>query len=181
MKNLKTFKDLNEGDWWDNDPSAPWNQDDREPQESMEIEYKKHEQLFELVTEAAWMGILKGKSPVEGYWVINLEDVPQEYQLVYDWGDEEDREYMNTEDTIVNYATDLYKDPAEVKTPEAWEDGDALLAPLSNASVVDYVMDDIETALAPGYRDTLSRSSYNEEAKGGMRHALHLLGKLKFD
>ena len=181
MRNLKTFKDLNEGDWWDNDPSAPWNQDDREPEEYMEVEYKKDQQLFEYVVEAAWMGIIKGKGSIGGYWVINLEEVPEEYQLVSDWGEDAEKEYSITEDTVVNYATDLYKDPAEVKTPEAWEDGESLLAPLSNASIVDYVVDDIETALAPSYRDTYVGSRYKEEDKSSMRRALHMLSKLKFD
>jgi hypothetical protein len=34
MKHVKLY----EGDWWDNDPNAPWNQDDIEPREDREID-----------------------------------------------------------------------------------------------------------------------------------------------
>jgi hypothetical protein len=180
LKNLKTFKDLNEGDWWDNDPNAPWNQDDQEPEEYMEIEYKPEQQLFDLVAHAGWLGILKGKSPVEGYWVINLDEVPDEYQLVFDWGEDAEKEYNVTEDSIVNYATDLYKDSAQVNTPEGWEDGESLLAPLADQAIVDDVIDSIESSLAPGYQERY-RAGYSAEQKSEMRRALHVLSKLKFD
>jgi hypothetical protein len=180
MKNLKTFKDLNEGDWWDNDPNAPWNQDDQEPEEYMEIEYKPEQQLFDLVAHAGWLGILKGKSPVEGYWVINLDEVPDEYQLVFDWGEDAEKEYNVTDDTIVNYATDLYKDDTEPKDTESWEDGGTLLAPLADQTIVDDVIDSIESSLAPGYQERY-RAGYSAEQKSEMRRALHVLSKLKFD
>lgn len=180
---LRIYNDLYEGDWWDNDPSAPWNQDDREPDESMEIEYKPEQQLFELVREAAgWLGILKGKGPeVKGYWVVNLDEIPEEYKLRLDYGDDAEVEFEVTDDTIANYATDLYKEAKpEERTSQAWLDDGTLIAPLDTQEVIDDVIDKIEYALAPGYRD---RGEYwrpaARETKANMKAAIFFLERLK--
>lgn len=177
-KALKAYRDLYEGDWWDNDPSAPWNQDDREPDESMEIDYPASKQLFDVLHQAGWIGILKGKGPVKGYWVVNLEDVPEEYQLRLEY-DEDTVEYEVTSDSVANYATDLYENPEESKSSEDFEDGATLIAPLDTQAAIDTAVSDLETALAPGYREKSPYGFRDDKGrKDALRRAIYFLERL---
>ena len=178
MKHLKTY----EGDYWDNDPSAPWNQDYREPDEDREIEHKESEQKFECVSlpEGASVAILEAKPGVEpaGLWVLNIEDIDDDYKLRLSYGEDADDEYELDDVAVVNYATDIYNDPQDSMSAEDWLDGSSLLTPLSSPEVRDEAIDYLEHSLKPGYGRT---TSSDKNKRDSIRMAIHMLDGIKFD
>lgn len=127
MKNLKTFK-VNEGDWWDNDPNAPWNAPD-DPEPEARIEYSENERLFKLLTIASDSALLKKKAD-GSIWILDTTDVEYDeycadYLYFYDvdedtkerYGDMEDEEYGSL-------STDLFKENKWAEGKEAWENRD---------------------------------------------------------
>lgn len=175
-KALKAYRDLFEGDWWDNDPNAPWNREDREPEESMGIQYSPDQQAFKVLHHVDWLAVLeaKGSTTPKGYWVVALDDLgdKDEYKLRLDYGD--DVEYEVTSDSVANYATDLYHDQTQTKTSADFVDGETFLAPLDSTEIVDDVIDSLENSLAPGY-STFNPSSANRAKKEQIRKAIFFL------
>lgn len=134
-KALKIYKELYEGDWFDNLSYHPANQPDA-PEPTRDIEYTPAQQKFETM---AFLGdgkvgftLLHGKDAVGGgAWVLNTDDVPEDYQLITNYGDDEDKKTEIDEDTCINYATDLWDArDREVENVgegmEGWEDGKLL-------------------------------------------------------
>lgn len=178
MKHLQVY----EGDWWDNDPNAPWNQDDREPDVDRDIDHKDADLKFECVSlpEEAAVAILKAKPGVEpaGLWVLNIEDIDDDYKRRLIWGEDVDDEYEIDEVAVVNYATDIYNDPADSMSAEDWLDGASLLTPLSSPEVRDEAIDYLEHSLKPGY-GRIATSDKNR--RDSIRMAIHMLDGIKFE
>ena len=131
MKNLKPYSALKEGDWWDSDPSAPWNAPD-DPEPSAEVEYTSAQQEF--VTEVGvpdWFAILKKKSD-SSLWVLDTRDLLDtggeydDYIFYVEYDDERERSEDMSEESYVNIATDLYKEGkySEETDITAIEDGE---------------------------------------------------------
>jgi len=167
-KALKIYKELYEGDWFDNLSHHPANQPDA-PEPKRDIEYTPAQQKFETM---AFLGdgkvgftLLHGKDSVgSGAWVLNTDDVPEDYQLVtvYD-GDDENKETEIDEDTCINYATDLWdardKDSENVgEGMEGWED-DKLLCKIDAELAEDLIgtMEFVMRRSTPGPGSTLKR------------------------
>jgi hypothetical protein len=178
MKHVKLY----EGDWWDNDPNAPWNQEDIEPREDREIDHKDSDLKFECVAlpQGAAVAILEAKPGVEpaGLWVINIEEVGDEYKLELRYGEDDDPEYELDEVAVVNYATDIYNDPQDSMSAEDWLDGASWLTPLSSPEVRDEAISILEYSLKPGYGRTTSPDKNKSDS---IRMAIHMLEKIKFD
>jgi hypothetical protein len=125
MKNLKPFK-VNEGDWWDNDPSAPWNQPDP-PEPEARIEYSENERLFKLLTIASDSALLKKKAD-GSIWILDITDVEYDegctdYLYFYDVDEDTKERYEGMEDEEYgSLATDLFKENKWTEGKEAWED-----------------------------------------------------------
>lgn len=179
MKHLQVY----EGDWWDNDPNAPWNQDDREPDEYREIDQKESDLKFECVSlpEGSHIAILKAKPGVEpaGLWVVHLDNLENEYKLRLSWGDDVDDEYQIDDVAVVNYATDIYNDSKDSMSNEDWLDGESSLTPLSSAEVRDSVIQDLEYDLKPGYG--MTTASYDKSRRDSIRMAIYMLDNLKYE
>jgi hypothetical protein len=126
MKNLKSFK-LYEGDWWDNDPSAPWNQPE-DPEPVADIEYPEAKRDFVVLGTPGDDAILKKKSD-GSLWVMDVTDVAHEYvdyMYFYPGGEDDDRERAegNEEEEYASIATDLFKENNFLEGKEAWDNKD---------------------------------------------------------
>jgi hypothetical protein len=178
MKHIKVY----EGDWWDNDPNAPWNQDDIEPREDREIDYKDSDLKFECVSlpQGGSVAILKAKPGVEpsGLWVINIEEVDEDYKLKLSYGEDDDPEYELDEVAVVNYATDIYNDPQDSMSAEDWLDGSSWLTPLSSPEVRDEAISLLEYSLKPGYGRAFTADKSKTDS---IKMAIHILDGIKFD
>ena len=129
MKNLKTFK-LYEGDWWDNDPSAPWNQDDRVAEPVADIEYTESQRTFVVLGIPGYgsEALLKKKSD-NSLWIMDCEDLQDDYEdyLYYQAGGEDDpreRSEGNEEEEYASIATDIFKANEYLEGKEAWDEKD---------------------------------------------------------
>ena len=124
MKNLKPFK-LYEGDPWDNDPSAPWNQsEDQDP--VADIEYSEAQRDFVVLGIPGDDCILKRKSDGT-LWILDatdLEDGYEDYLYYYILDDENERAEGYEDEEYANIATDLLKGNEYLEGREAWEDRD---------------------------------------------------------
>ena len=120
---------MHEGDWWDNDPRAPWNQDDP-PEPESGIEYKPADQPFEISASVSDdLTLLKKKSD-NSLWVMDTVDMLDTdgefdayiYYINYDDDQSEKAEDMEDE-SYLNIATDLYKNKEYIEDPtiEDWE------------------------------------------------------------
>ncbi len=123
MKNLKPFK-VYEGDWWDNDPSAPWNQPDP-PEPEAGIEYTEAQREFKVLAIAIDLAILRKKND-NSMWVLDVTDIAdyeefQDYIYYFDTGDGRERYEDYEEDEYGNIATDLFKDNKWAEGKEAWD------------------------------------------------------------
>ena len=178
MKHVKLY----EGDWWDNDPNAPWNQEDIEPSEDREIDHKESDLKFECVAlpEGGSVAILKAKPGVEpaGLWVLNIEEVDEDYKLRLSYGEDADDEFELDDVAVVNYATDIYNDPQDSMSNEDWLDGASLLTPLSSPEVRDEAISLLEYSLKPGYGRS---SSSDRNKKDSIKMAIHMLDGIKFE
>jgi hypothetical protein len=126
MKNLKTFK-LYEGDWWDNDPSAPWNQPE-DPEPVADIEYSEAKRDFVVLGTPGDDAILKKKSD-NSLWVMDVTDIGDEhedYLYYYVGGEDDDRERAEgyEEEEYASIATDLFKEFNFQEGKEAWVERD---------------------------------------------------------
>jgi len=127
MKNLKSFK-VYEGDWWDSDPSAPWNQDDREAEPVADIEYTESQRAFVVLGTPGDDCILKRKSDGT-LWVMDVTDAAHEYyeyMYHYPGGEDDDWERAegNEEEEYASIATDLFKENNFLEGKEAWDNKD---------------------------------------------------------
>lgn len=178
MKHIKLY----EGDYWDNDPNAPWNQEDIEPREDREIDYPQAEQKFECVAlpRGAAVAILRAKPGVEpaGLWILNIEEVDEDYKLKLSYGEDDDQEFVLDDVAVVNYATDIYNDPQDSMSAEDWVDGASLLTPLSSPEVRDEAISLLEDSLKPGYG---KNSPTNKDRNDSIRMAIHMLDGIKFE
>jgi hypothetical protein len=173
---LRIYQDVFESDWWDNDPNAPWNQEDREPEESMDIEYRPEDQLFKTLYIVNWTAILEGKTPeTKGHWVMRLDEIPDDYKLRLDYGD--DVEYEISDDSVANYATDIYKESKESKTSNDYVDGESILAPLDTQEILDTAIDELEYYLAPGYR--FGQGQRAKDKREAIRKVIFFLERLQ--
>ena len=127
MKNLKPFR-VNEGDWWDNDPSAPWNQEDP-PEPEARIDYPEAQQDFKTLVIASDSAILRKKSD-GSMWVLDVTDIDnyeefEDYIFRYPVGDDEWERFEDMKDEeSANISTDLFKENKWAEGKEAWEDRD---------------------------------------------------------
>ena len=161
MKHLKPFS-VNEGDWWDNDPSAPWNAPD-DPEPEAEVDYTAAQQDFTFLVHCPDTALLKLKSD-GSIWALNTVDLEDEEDFepyVYYWynedGDKEAFEDM-MEYSYVNYATDGLREKKGYEGDDAlgeWmkfeEEGEGLRLVKVDLPLAEHLIDDF-------YR--LSRSSW---------------------
>ena len=115
MKHLKPFdQGLREGDWWDNDPSAPWNAPD-DPEPEAEVDYPEAQQDFAYLVDCPDTVLLKLKAD-GSIWALNTMDLEDEEEfepyLYYVYNEDGDKERFEDmmEYSYVNYATDVHKE-----------------------------------------------------------------------
>jgi hypothetical protein len=125
MKNLKPFSaHLNEGEWWDNDPSAPWNQPDPEDPEAT-IEYTKAAQLFEIPAYVPDNYAVLKKKDDGSLWVLDARDILDsggefdDFIFYVHYEDEIHLAEDMEDESYINIATDLYKENKFVNDPSA--------------------------------------------------------------
>ena len=184
-KALKIHKELYEGDWFDNLRDHPANQDDPDP--TREIEYTPAQQKFNTM---AFMGdrmgftLLQGKDTVGGgVWVLNTDEVPEDYLLTIDYTDEEgygDVEKELDDEACLNYATDLWdgrsKDPDNYgEGLEDYEEGKLLCR--VDAEVAEDLIRSMERKLRPGSL-TPNKPAENAEVRKAISLAVYELSKL---
>lgn len=184
-KALKIHKEIYEGDWFDNLRDHPANQDDPDP--TREIEYTPAQQKFNTM---AFMGdrmgftLLQGKDTVGGgVWVLNTDEVPEDYLLTIDYTDEEgygDVEKELDDEACLNYATDLWdgrsKDPDNYgEGLEDYEEGKLLCR--VDAEVAEDLIRSMERKLRPGSL-TPNRPAENAEVRKAISLAVYELSKL---
>jgi hypothetical protein len=150
MKNIKNIKDWLNEDWDDNNPNAPWNQEDREVIEDSKISYPESQQKFSNVyVIPAHQALLKDKDG--SFWYGELwGEYPDDYLTYYNRGDpDEDSEF--TDESWNNVATDLIKDDRYIKTLEEYENGegdeDILLLKIDTPEIKEFILDKLETIL----------------------------------
>jgi hypothetical protein len=145
MKNLKTFK-LYEGDWWDSDPSAPWNQPE-DPEPVADIEYSEARRDFVTLGTPGDDAILKKKSDGT-LWVMRVEHIEEDYDdylYYYVGGEDDDRERAEgyEEEEYASIATDIFKENNFQEGKEAWDEESAWLVKidldLAEALIQDYI------------------------------------------
>ena len=125
MKHLKPFE-VNESDWWDSDPSAPWNQPDA-PEPSAYLEYPEAKRDFTTLATPPDIAILKKKSD-GSLWVLDTTDIEEDHKdyLYYIpiGEDEYERAEGYEDEEYASAATDIFKDNGYQEGKEAWEDRD---------------------------------------------------------
>ena len=125
MKNLKPFK-LYEGDPWDNDPRAPWNQPD-DPDPVAEIEYPEARRDFTVLGTPGDDCILRKKSDGT-LWLLDATDIESDHDeyLYYIQIGDDDRERAEgyEDDEYACIATDLFGDNEHLEGKEAWDNRD---------------------------------------------------------
>jgi len=126
MKNLKSFK-VYEGDWWDNDPSAPWNAPE-DPEPDAYIEYPEAKRDFITLAMPSDMAILKKKSD-GSLWILDTTDIEEDhsdYLYYYRGGEDDDSERAEgyEDEEYASIATDMFKEGGYKEGKEAWDDRD---------------------------------------------------------
>ena len=126
MKHLKPFE-VNEGDWWDSDPSAPWNAPE-DPEPEAYLEYPEAKRDFTTLAAPSDTAILKKKSD-GSLWVLDTTDIDEDhsdYLYYYQGGEDDDRERAEgyEDEEYASIATDLFKDNGYKEGKEAWDDRD---------------------------------------------------------
>ena len=163
MKNLKPFSELREGDWWDSDPSAPWNAPD-DPDPEAGIEYSKGEQPFEIVVSVPDLVLLRKKSD-RSLWILDTVDMLDtggdydDYIYYYDNGEEREKLGDMDDESYANILVDLYKEKKYVEDGTAegwenkWEDEDAVRLYKLTPDLAEHIIHEAMT--------------YSKERKGG--------------
>jgi hypothetical protein len=169
---LKKYKEMYEGDWFDSHPDHPANQG--EAREKM-IDYPASKVKFSTFSNlhpALTLGLLKGEASVGGgIWIVSTDEVDEDYKRCIEIGDDEwDCEVV--EETLENYATDLYEDGQRGEGLEAWEDGIPLVK--VDEEMREYLIDMMESALRPSHR---WRTSERRESILELKKALWELPK----
>jgi hypothetical protein len=148
---IKKFKELYEGDWWDSHPDHPANQEDARTK--MEVDYPSSKTKFTGFANlhiSDQLGILIGKPEVGGgVWVVNTEDLPEEYQYCVEIGDDE-WECEIASESLVNYATDLYDEGDKGEGLADWESGVKLVK--LDEELRDELLESFERSLRPSHR-----------------------------
>lgn len=186
-KALKIYKEIYEGDWFDNLSYHPANQPE-DPDPTREIEYTPAQQKFDTM---AFMGdglgftLLHGKDPIGGVWALYVDDVPEDYLLTTDYTDEDGHEYEDGEkeldgEACLNYATDLWdsqnSEPDNVgEGMEDWEDGKLLCR--VDAELAEDLIRSMEIKLKPGSL-TPHKPAENAEVRKAISLAVYELSKL---
>jgi hypothetical protein len=129
MKNLKPFK-VYEGDWWDNDPSAPWNAPE-DPEPEAYTEYPEAKRDFVTLATPSDTAILKRKSD-GSLWCLDTTDIEEDhsdYLYYYRGGEDDDSERAEgyEDEEYASIATDLFKGNNYKEGKEAWDDRDGVL------------------------------------------------------
>ena len=126
MKNLKSFK-LYEGDWWDNDPSAPWNQPE-DPEPVADIEYPEAKRDFVTLATPGDEGVLKRKSD-NSLWILDATDIADDYEdymYYYPGGEDGERERAEGFEDVeyASIATYALKANDHLEGKGAWDERD---------------------------------------------------------
>ena len=174
MKYLKIFN-LYEGDWWDSDPSAPWNAPE-DPEAVAAIEYPEARRDFVVLGTPGDDAILKKKSDGT-LWVMDVTDIVYEYgdyMYYYPGGEDDDRERAegNEEEEYASIATDLFKENNFLEGKGAWnnKDGERLFKidlELAEELIEDYV----------NYSKPRGRSYYSTSMMDEYKRAASILSK----
>jgi hypothetical protein len=153
MKNLKPYSMLKEGDPWDNDPSAPWNQPD-DPEPEAQIEYKTGDQPFSIVASVPDLTLLKKKSD-GSLWVLDTMDLLdtggdyEDYIYYYEIDDEMEKAENMDDESYLNILVDLYKERkySDEATGESWEnkwdDDDPIRLYKINTDLAEYLIPEL--------------------------------------
>ena len=185
-KALKIYKEVYEGDWFDNLSYHPANQPD-DPDPTREVEYTPAQQKFNTMAflgDRIGFSLLFGKDEVGGgAWALNTDDVPEDYLLVTDYTDEDgygDVEKELDDEACLNYATDLWnersKDPDNVgEGMEDYEDGKLLCR--IDAELAEDLIRSMERTLRPGSLSP-NRPAENSEVRKAISVAVYELSKL---
>jgi hypothetical protein len=185
MKHIKPFGDYShgiyEGDWFDNLSYHPANQPDG-PDPVREIDYIPAQQKFTVMSfmeDATGFALLYGKDSIGGgAWVLNTEDIPDDYLLVTTYDDDDESEAEMDEDACINYATDLWeaRDKAIENVgegTEGWEDGKILCK--IDVDLAEELISNMGSAIRKGVSGSiLSVSGIKREISG----AVYELSKL---
>ena len=174
MKYLKTFN-LYEGDWWDSDPSAPWNAPE-DPEPVADIEYSEAQRDFVALATPGDDAILKKKSD-GSLWVLDTTDISDDYEdylYYYPERDDDERERAegNEEEEYASIATDLFKENNFLEGKEARDnkDGERLFKidlELAEELIEDYV----------NYSKPRGRSYYSTSMMDEYKRAASILSK----
>ena len=144
MKNLKPFK-VNEGDWGDRNPSAPWNQPE-DPEPEAYTGYPEAKRDFVVYGMPGDEALLKAKSD-GSLWVLDTADIEDEFDsyLYYYRGKTITRAEGYEEEEYGNIATDLFRKKKYLADKGAWDDRDGEVRlfkidpELANQLIDDYV------------------------------------------
>ena len=165
MKNLKPFK-LYEGDWWDNDPSAPWNQPDA-PEPVANIEYPEAKRDFVVLGIPGDNAILRKKSD-GSLWVLDVTDISDDYgdYLYQDMVDDDESERAKgyEEEEYASIVTDMFKEGNFREGKGAWEDRDSERLFKIDLELAEVLIEDYVSYSKPraGRRYTLGTSDMDE-------------------
>lgn len=182
---LKIYKEIYEGDWFDNLSDHPANQPE-DPDPTREIEYTPAQQKFETMAflgERMGFTLLHGKDPIGGVWALNTDDVPEDYLLTTDYTDEEgygDVEKELDDEACLNYATDLWdaqnREPDNVgEGMEGYEDGKLLCR--VDAELAEDLIRSMERTLRPGSLSP-NKPAENADVRKAISLAVYELSKL---
>jgi hypothetical protein len=151
---MKHIKGIHESDWWDSDPSAPWNQDNPDPETDKEL--TPAEKVFSTLGFDHHYAVLSKKGAKGELWLMLLDAVDGEQEFLDfipyyreddGWGSSKEYESAD-EHSIEDFATCVYrgdyKDHQWLKPSEAvcedpnasvsnYEDGPAFLIKISGA------------------------------------------------
>lgn len=181
MKHLKPFNHrlLNEGDWWDNDPSAPWNAPE-DPEPEADVDYTTAQQAFELAIECPDTTILRLKGD-RSLWALNTMDLTEEDDFEpYIWffynsdGDKERYDDLLGE-SYVNYSTDVYNEKKGYEGDAALEEWQRFEDDGEGIRLIKIDLPLAEHLIEQFYR--LSRSPYFNKSRGEFRTGANILSK----
>lgn len=156
MKYLKSFK-LFEGDWWDSDPNAPWNQEDP-PDPTRRIDWvdeKGGEEKLEFKVEKFVKDYLFLKRLSDGaYFVCYLDSLDSEDDFDdYRYSYYQDGDYFSIEDDEYSVLAWIHDHPEKISqtgTIEEYEAGEKCVFKLSD-ELRKYLVDELGDIAASKY------------------------------